>query len=72
MTETIFQKLIKRIEKKKFNRFTIREFGYLYYGILLSKKDWKRYQRAIPKIVQDGYEDKIMWFRGYPLKQRND
>ena len=75
MSETIFKKLTERIEKKKFDKIQI---GHMeMWGLILSKTDWKRYQKAIPDPVLRRYTNrqislKVMWFRGYPLKQKDD
>ena len=78
MTEQpITQKLLVRIRKYDFDKIQVGHMTMM--GILLSKTDWKAYRKILSKPVLKGYAApygkqepniEIMWFRGYPLKQK--
>ena len=75
MTKTIFEKLIERIEKRKFDLVEADCLGHKIRmdGFLLNKTEWEQYPKPPPDAFLRGYTDKkVKWFRGYPVKQKND
>ena len=69
MNNTIFEKLQERIDKRKFDKIQVGQMEM--WGFMLSKTAWREYQKALLEPILKSYkETNIMWFRGYPLKQK--
>ena len=69
MSESIFQRLLVRVERRDFKVFKVGQLGKMY-GMELNKNDWEEFYNEISPPGVGIKKPKIMWFRGIPLKKK--